>query len=87
MGQSDIISNLYLRRRIHRSIAYSEWGLEVIYTCDIERWSRGIGLDGHMVRLRPFGTSYDPDFDGNRLDAYNRFMGQGKCLLDEFEGE
>jgi len=78
---------MYLRRRIHRSIAQLEWGLEVIYAHDIERWSRDIGLDGYLVRLRPFGTSYDPHVSRDCFDAYNRFMGKGKCLLDEFEGE
>jgi hypothetical protein len=87
MGKSDTLSNLYIRRRIHCSITKPAWGLEVIYPRDIEGRSRDIGLDGCMVRFRPFHNPYNPHFAANCIHAYNRFMGEGKYLLDECKGK
>ena len=62
MGKSDIISDLYIRRRIYRSIANLKWGLEGIYPRDLEGRSRDTRLDGYMVRFLAFDNPYDPHF-------------------------
>jgi hypothetical protein len=62
MGKSDTLGNLYLWRRIYRSITKPTRGLEALYARDIEEWSRDIGLDGYMVRFWPFDITYNPHF-------------------------
>jgi len=87
MGQSNTLSNLYIRRRIHRPIPQLARRLEGIYPRDIEGWSRDIRLDGYMVRFLAFDNSHNPHFTRNCFYRTDRFLGEGRYLLDELEGE